>query len=155
MNWLIGKPLCVNIYFSAHAPKHWQCVNLTKLNVSHNQLNMIPAEISACTRLVTLVANNNKLISFPAPWDCPLVCIYSKPVTCWHPYSLLALWVKFSADDILKYFSNFSQKTGFYISCKLSPLETVCMKCLILFFRKNKKNKKFHQCVIGWFSPDW
>ena len=28
---------------------------------------------------------------------------------------------KFSVDDILKYFSCFSQKTGFDISCKLSP----------------------------------
>ena len=33
------------------------------------------------------------------------------------------VWVKFSAEDIRKYFSNFSQKTGFDISCKLSPHE--------------------------------
>ena len=33
----------------------------------------------------------------------------------------------------------FSQKTGFDISCKLSPLETICMKSQILFSRKNKK----------------
>ena len=52
----------------------------------------------------------------------------------------LALWVKFSADDILKYFSYFSQKTGFDISCKLSPKETICMKCQILFSVKNEKN---------------
>ena len=52
----------------------------------------------------------------------------------------LALWVKFSADDILKYFSYFSQKTGFDISCKLSPKKTICMKCQILFSGKNKKN---------------
>ena len=25
-------------------------------------------------------------------------------------------------------------------SCKLSPEETICMKCQILFYRKNKKN---------------
>ena len=70
-------------------------------------------------------------------------------------YSRLALWVKFSADGILKYFSYFSQKTGFDISCKLSPFfqktgydilcklspkETICMKCQILFSGKNKKN---------------
>ena len=28
---------------------------------------------------------------------------------------------------------SFSQKTGFDISCKLSPVETICMKCQILF----------------------
>ena len=32
------------------------------------------------------------------------------------------------ADDVLKYFSYLSQKTGFDISC------TICMKCQILFF---------------------
>ena len=47
-----------------------------------------------------------------------------------------ALWVKFSADDILKYFP---QKTGFDISCKLSTLETICMKCQILFWEENKE----------------
>ena len=34
---------------------------------------------------------------------------------------------------MLKYFSYFSQKTGFDISCKLSPVETICMKCQVLF----------------------
>ena len=31
------------------------------------------------------------------------------------------------------FFSHFSQETGFDISCKLSPVETICMKCQILF----------------------
>ena len=34
----------------------------------------------------------------------------------------LALWVRFSADDILKYFFLFSQKTGFDISCNWYPM---------------------------------
>ena len=50
----------------------------------------------------------------------------------------LACWVKFSV-DILKYFSFFPMITGFDISCKLSPLETICMKCQILLSGKNKK----------------
>ena len=29
---------------------------------------------------------------------------------------------------------------GFDALCKLSPKETICMKCQILFSRKNKKN---------------
>ena len=37
-------------------------------------------------------------------------------------------------------FSYFSQETGVDISCKLSPMETICMKCQILFSWKNKKN---------------
>ena len=39
----------------------------------------------------------------------------------------------------LNSFANFSQKTGFTISCKLSSMETICMKCQILSFGKNKK----------------
>ena len=35
----------------------------------------------------------------------------------------------------------FSKQTGFDITCKLSPMETVCMKCQILFSRKNKNKK--------------
>ena len=31
------------------------------------------------------------------------------------------------------------QKTGFEFSCKLSPMETICMKCQNLFSWKNKK----------------
>ena len=41
---------------------------------------------------------------------------------------------------MLKYFSYFSEKIGFGISCKLSPKETICMKCLSIFSQKNKKN---------------
>ena len=37
-------------------------------------------------------------------------------------------------------FSYFSQETGFDISCKLPPLETICMKYQILFSGKDKKN---------------
>ena len=37
------------------------------------------------------------------------------------------------------FFSDLLQKTGFDISCKLSP-ETVCMKCLILFSEKKSSN---------------
>ena len=37
-------------------------------------------------------------------------------------YERSACWVKNSADDILKKFSYFSQKTSFGIPCTLSPL---------------------------------
>ena len=46
----------------------------------------------------------------------------------------------FSRQHFEIFFSYFSQKTGYDISCKLSPKETVCMKCQILFSGKNKKN---------------
>ena len=43
----------------------------------------------------------------------------------------------------------FSQETGFDISCKLSPVETICMKCQILFPGKYKK--KYHpiSCLLN------
>ena len=52
----------------------------------------------------------------------------------------LALCANFSADDILKHYSYCSQKTGFDTSCKLSPRETISMKCQILFSGKNMNN---------------
>ena len=52
----------------------------------------------------------------------------------------LSMQGKIAAGDILKYFSYFSMKKGFDISCKLSPLETICLKCRILFSGKNEKN---------------
>ena len=44
-----------------------------------------------------------------------------------------------SADDRLMIFFLFSQKTGFDISCKLSPVEAICLKCQNLFPGKKKK----------------
>ena len=64
----------------------------------------------------------------------PIVSDVSKP------FQLIALRVKFSADNILKYFSYFSQKIGFDISCKLSPVETICIEFQSLFSGKTKKN---------------
>ena len=53
------------------------------------------------------------------------------------------LWVKFSADDILKFFFFFylffPPRIRFGISCKLSPIKVICMKYQILFSGKNKK----------------
>ena len=51
-----------------------------------------------------------------------------------------ALWIKISVDNFLKYVSYFFPENRIDISCKLSPVETICLKCLILFSGKNKKN---------------
>ena len=42
--------------------------------------------------------------------------------------------------EIVFFFFFFFQNTGFDISCKLSSMETICMKCEVLFSGKNKKN---------------
>ena len=60
------------------------------------------------------------------------------------------LWAN-SAEDILKYFPYFSRKIGFDFSCKLSPKETICMKCQSLFSGKNKKN--ISGCRLLKFDP--
>ena len=41
-------------------------------------------------------------------------------------------------ENISKYYP--LKKTGFDISCKLPPMEAVCMNCQSLFSGKNKKN---------------
>ena len=61
-----------------------------------------------------------------------------------------ALWAN-SADDKLIFFIYFSLKTGFDISCKLSLMETMCMKCQNSFSGKNKKNISIH-CLLKVFA---
>ena len=45
---------------------------------------------------------------------------------------------KKSTDNKMNFF--FPKETDFDISCKLSPMETICMKCQGLCSGKNKKN---------------
>ena len=52
------------------------------------------------------------------------------------------------------HFDFFFQKTGFDISCKLSPKETICMKCQGLFLWKKKKKKEKYQSNVCWISPE-
>ena len=52
---------------------------------------------------------------------------------------LSTLWA-ISTDNILMVlFYIFFQKTEFDIPCKLSPVETICMKCQILLAGENRK----------------
>ena len=48
----------------------------------------------------------------------------------------LACWEKYYRRHF-EIFSYFSQKIGFEISCKLSPTEIICIKCLSLLSREN------------------
>ena len=82
-----------------------------------------------CTLLIMLEDR------FYLEWTCMSMIISwdSEWLTLPHPG-----WIQQKTN--LWYFSYFSQKTGFDISCKLSPVETICMKCQNLFSGKNKKN---------------
>ena len=74
----------------------------------------------------------------------------------WVTSLTLKTLVNFSADDILKYLVVvffFFQKTGFDISCRLSPLETICMKCQILF--PGKKRKLSPNCRLLNYPKEW
>ena len=53
---------------------------------------------------------------------------------------MLSMLGKNSADDTLKHFSYCSRKTSV---CKLSPRETICMKCQTLFSGESKKKLSF------------
>ena len=56
-----------------------------------------------------------------------------------------------SADDKLVIFFLFFLENRSDTSCKLSPKETICMKCQIPFSRKNKKN--ISKCHLLKFLP--
>ena len=51
-------------------------------------------------------------------------------------------------------FEIFFQKIGFDILCKLSPQETICIKCQSPFSGKKNK-KKYHKSVVCWISPEY
>ena len=58
-----------------------------------------------------------------------------------HAYLMLSTLGKiFSRPHLEIFFSYFSQKTGSVISCKLSPMQTICLQWQILFYGKNQKN---------------
>jgi len=63
----------------AAAFKCWSCMQLKTLDVSHNQLEMLPEELRQCLRLQTLLVNNNHLTTLPQPWTCPLVSHHPSP----------------------------------------------------------------------------
>ncbi|XP_021368576.1 leucine-rich repeat serine/threonine-protein kinase 1-like isoform X2 [Mizuhopecten yessoensis] len=52
--------------------KDWSCDKLTRLDVSNNQLKMLPSAIKQCTGLVTLDASHNCMTAFCGGWDCNL-----------------------------------------------------------------------------------
>ena len=46
--------------------------------------------------------------------------------------TLTTLWTNSADDKLVIIFLFFPENTGFDILCKLSPLETICIKCQIL-----------------------
>ena len=96
----------------------------------------------------------------------PLAYVFTPPCECLSYLSVRTDMVK-SAENILEYFSYFSHQIGFDSSCKLSPMETICMKGQHLFSGKNEKNisecclLKFYQvcrmlqCIISLTQPHY
>ena len=85
---------------------------------------------------------------------CMYVCLYVCMYVCikgTYPYPLpLFGHIQQTTNWYLTY--NFSQTEGFDISCKLTPEETVCMKCQNLF---SGKIRKIFQNVVSWnIYPD-
>ena len=68
-----------------------------------------------------------------ADWQpsCFMSFAYCIFLNLYHSLGLFSRWW------IWWYLVLFSQKTGFDISCKLSPLETICMTCQNLFSENN------------------
>ena len=49
-----------------------------------------------------------------------------------HLLTFTMLWADSADDKLIIFFSYFSYELGSDTSCKLSPRETICMKCQIL-----------------------
>lgn len=53
--------------------KEWTCTKLSRLDVSHNKLKMLPSAIKQCSGLMALNASHNCLSAFCGGWDSSLV----------------------------------------------------------------------------------
>ncbi|KAJ8304248.1 hypothetical protein KUTeg_017831 [Tegillarca granosa] len=60
---------------AAKAKREWILPSLTYLNVSNNELEMLPPDIKNCTALVRLDASNNRLTAFPPAWNCKMTSL--------------------------------------------------------------------------------
>ena len=82
------------------------------------------------------------LMDSPGRWTFHTFLILhftTKIITIIDIVTFTTLWANSAIDKLMIFLFSF-QKTGFDISCKLSPMETICMKCQILFSVKIKKN---------------
>ena len=97
--------------------------------------------ITSNTYNVSICSGLRKILSgypfFPKQCTC-LLLHYSFLYIIY--LTLCMLGKNFSRQYLEIFFFNFSYKIEFDTSCKLSPKETICMKCQILFSMKNKKN---------------
>ena len=73
------------------------------------------------------------------------------------PLTFTTLWANSAVDKLTihVFFFYFSQKTGSNISCKLSHIETICMKCQSLFSVKNKENISKCHLLNFYQAPDF
>ena len=58
---------------------------------------------------------------------------YNNLSSCYYGLTFTTLLANSADDKLVIIFSYFSQKIDFDISCKLSPAETICIKCQSLF----------------------
>ena len=101
------------------------------------------SEASCCAGKQT---GSHKVVSLVKKIAENLLCVSS-----FLRLTLTRLWADSADDKLVKFFSYFSLKIGSDTSCKLSPNETICMECQILFSRKNKKKKS--KCRLLKFLP--
>ena len=83
----------------------------------------------------------NVKLQYLKQFVCKLVT-FDQPSTTTKCLCILAFtttWANSADDKLMIIFFIFPRKTGFNISCKLSQIETIYMKCQMLFHKKNKK----------------
>ena len=63
----------------------------------------------------------------------------------------LMIFFLFFPENRIRHFMQIVSKTRFDFLCKLSPMETICINCQILFPGKNKKNISIC-CLLNFFT---
>ena len=135
ISWLLQKPTDLDL----HCLLNW-----VYPGSAGQGLKLIQVLFSSTTKII----NSNITLSgsiIPDLWE---PCNITFFIVLFN-LTLTSPWAN-SADNKLVifflFFPYFSQLTGFDISCKLSPLETICMKYQIQFSGKNKE--KISKCCL-------
>ena len=154
------------LFFAWHSPSVWTVCNINRNIASPLQEQLekdTPTKLrhSSFTKLNTMfyrlfrkmcrtISKPSVTLTYKIYWSglsLKMFHVFGPNVAIWYRINLyLSLGIFRRRKSILQnadMFLIFPQKAGFDISCKLSPLETICMKCQNRL--SGKKNK-----VVGW-----
>ena len=131
-------PSLVSFHYHLYSQDHrWEPTNIQTINQWLPETNN--SVMKEHDNLVKMISERwNVLPRYPFSWVTDFF-VSNKHCSSFFSLSFATLWAN-AADDKLIFFWFYSDKKRFDISCKLSPMETICIKYQIWLLGKNKTN---------------